>query len=465
MQESPPTYMQNTFLWDPEQCDAIDTDHRCIRTSLPAPETLPVLRESARLFPQVNCFQPPIVWHHADEYQVCDVVGNRWIDFSSGAVMANSGHGQREIREAVIEHADSKPLAQFCFASDVRVELAQELVKLVPPELDKVYFWTVGSETIECALRLARIWGIRKTPSKHHVLTHTGDFHGWTLGAHQLSGDSAGKPWLDSPDQNIHHLPFPRPPLGDESDHPDWEQFFDRSIEDLAARGVLPEHVAAVIVETMQGWAMTPFPISYMRRLRQWADEHEVLLVFDEMQTGFGRTGKWFGYEHYNVRPDMLCLGKGISSSLPIAALLGSSEVLDVLSPGEITTTHAAHPLSCAAALANLRLFHDKQLVQESARKGELARNALEQLRTRFPHHIAAVTGFGLILALHVSHPVTGEPDGGLARDWTWSAVKHGVMMFFTNRTTIKVCPPLAIPDDALIEGIEALGDALQAIQ
>jgi 4-aminobutyrate aminotransferase-like enzyme len=413
----------------------------------------------------VNCYQPPIIWDRASGYQVFDADGNCWIDFSSTAVMTNTGHGHPAIRAAIAEHARTGLLAQFSFASEIRIRLAEELLKLAPRHCEKVYFWTVGSEATECALRLARVRGMQKNVNKHHILSFTGDYHGWTLGAHQLSGDSAAKPWLTTADSAVHHLPFPRlAPNETERADREWSDYFDACIKRLTEAGVAADEVAGVFVETLQGWCATPLPVPYLKRLREWADKHDVLLIFDEIQTDFGRTGMWFAHEHYGIRADLICVAKGISSTLPLAAVLGPAEVLDLLSPGEVTTTHAAHPLSCAAALANLKVLRDENLIAEAARKGEIAGQALAQLQTRFPRHISQVTGWGLLRAIHLQDPVTGQPSRELARDWTWAAVKHGVMLFQVNQPTVKVCPPLVIPDDAIVEGVVALGDALQSV-
>jgi len=351
----------NAFKLEPEETPRIETEHRRIVTPLPAPEARPRLLKAARLFPQVNCYQPPVIWDRASGYQVWDEAGNCWIDFSSTAVMTNVGHAHPAIRSALREHVDNGLLAQFNFASEVRVALAERLLQLAPSGCDKVYFWTVGSEATEAALRLAREWGIQRDPRKHQILTLAGSYHGWTLGAHQLSGAAARKPWLPQPDPGIHHLPFPDPAVAAGEEGPRfWQDFFDRGVKDLATHGVAPEHTAAVFVETLQSWGGLVLPVAYVRRLREWCDEHDVLLVFDEIQTGFGRTGKWFAHEHYGVRADLICIGKGATSSLPLAAVLGPADVLDAVSPGEITTTHAAHPLSCAAALANLRILEDE---------------------------------------------------------------------------------------------------------
>ena len=147
-----------------------------------------------------------------------------------------------------------------------------------------------------------------------------------------------------------------------------------------------------------------------------------------------------------------------------MAAVLGPGEILDLLAPAEITTTHAAHPVSCAAALANLDIIEEEDLIAEAVRKGEIATRELLALQERFLEHVADVEGLGLLRGIHIRNPKTGELDSELARDWTWAGVKHGVMLFQVNRPSIKVCPPLVIEDEALVEGIRALGDALASI-
>lgn len=458
--------LPSTFHLDPQETPKIDTRYRQIRTSLPAPETVPALRRAAAVFPQVNCYQPPVVWDSADGFTIRDRAGNQWIDFTSTAVMTNTGHGHPAIREAVAKHVSGGGLmAQFSFASDIRIRLAERLRDLAPDHCDKVYFWTVGSEAIECALRLAREAGLSHHPDKYHILTHSADYHGWTLGAHQMSGASAVKPWLPTPDAAIHHLPFPsRDDHSADEEETDWAAFLQRSLNALADQNVAEDRICAVFVETMQGWGAVPLPVGYVKALRAWADENQVLLVFDEVQTGFARTGKMFAHEHYGVRADLICIGKGLTSTLPLAAVLGPAEILDLLPPAEITTTHAAHPVSCAAALANLDIIENENLISESFRKGHIAESSLQELKQRFPDVVKAHSGLGLLRGIHVSNPQTGAYSPELARDWTWAAVRHGVMLFQVNRPSIKVCPPLIIDDDAIVEGINALSDALEVI-
>ncbi|MBN80109.1 MAG: hypothetical protein CMJ70_08220 [Planctomycetaceae bacterium] len=455
-------YHHDRFAEPTQPAPRIETKHRRIQTPIPAPQTRDVLEANRRLFPRVNCYQPPIIWERAEDYQVFDAADNCWIDFSSTAVMTNAGHAHPAIRQALETQAREGMLAQFSFPSEQRVRLAERILNICPPGMEKVYFWTTGSEAIESALRLVRTWGQQRDPKKTHVLTHRGDFHGITLGATQLSGAAASKDWLVSPDQHIHHLPFPGPP--DYPDLADPVTLLETGLAQLEEHGIAGSQIAGVFLETMQGWGALSYPVAYLKRLRQWADQHQVLLVFDEIQTGFGRTGRWFGHQHYGVRPDLLCVGKGLSSSLPLAAVIGPASVLDVLSPGAVTTTHAAHPVSCAAALANLEVLEQQNLIDEADRKGQLVGQDLARLQRRFPDQIARVEGRGLLWALHLCNPSTGEADDRLAADWTWSAVRHGVMVFHTMRPTLKICPPLTIPDSALHEGIETLATALQSL-
>ena len=456
--------LSNTFVLAPEETPNIETRYRRICTPLPAFETISDLQRAASLFPDVNCYQPPIIWDSSEGFTIRDRVGNQWIDFTSTAVMTNTGHGHPAIREAVTKHIGGGGLmGQFSFASDIRIELAERLVDIAPDHCDKVYFWTVGSEAIECALRLAREAGLCQSVEKYHVLTHQADYHGWTLGAHQMSGTSASKPWLATPDSAIHHIPFPGRTAG-ESGSTDWSKFLHKSMSQLARKGITAEKICAVFIETMQGWGAVPLPVDYVKTLRTWADANDVLLVFDEVQTGFARTGKMFAHEHYGVKADLLCIGKGLTSTLPLAAVLGPADILDLLPPAEITTTHAAHPVSCAAALANLDVIEKEHLIAESVRKGNITEEALQNLKDKFPDVVRDVAGFGLLRGIHICDPQSGELSRELARDWTWAAVKHGVMLFQVNRPSIKVCPPLVIDDEAIVEGVEALGDALTSI-
>ena len=445
----------------PQEGPRVESPWRNIQTALPVPESVPLLARIDAVTPAVNCYQPPIVWDRAEGFQVMDAYGNCWIDFSSTAVMTNSGHGHPKIREALSSHIENGLLAQFSFASDIRTQLAEKLVDIAPPSMDQVYLWTTGSETIECAFRLAREWGARIDPGKTRIASISGDYHGCTLAAHQLSGPTATKSWNPDDPSHIHRLPFPDETAAVTDEENGWEHAIDEAI---AASGVEATSYAAIVIETLQGWGAMELPTRYVRALRQWADRNQVLLVFDEIQTGFGRTGKLFAYEHYGVEPDMICVGKGLTSSLPLAAVLGRSEVLDLLEPGSVTSTHSGHPLSCVAALANLEILEEEGLVDHAAAMETVVHERLDELQKKYPAAIAGHQGLGLMHAIHLADPLNGGDGRAFARDLTWEIVRRGVMMFYTNRSTIKIVPPLVIPEDALLDGIDAIDEALTSL-
>jgi len=448
--------LTNSFRWPSETPQSLETEHRRIQTTLPAPTARERLERAADTLPEVSCYQVPVIWDRASGYQVYDDAGNCWIDFSSTAVMANTGHGHPRVREAIVRHASEGLLAQFSFHSDLRTEVAQELLTLAPAGMSKVYFWTTGSEAIEAAFRVSRQWAMRVNPRKSKIVSLEQDYHGCTLAAHQLSGTSPSKSWLPVHDEGIHRLPFLR--KGTDPGSAGWDQL----VRDAAERtGLVGEEVAAVIIETFQGWGALQLEPAYVQALARWLREHGGLLIFDEVQTGFGRTGKMWGHQHYDVVPDLICIGKGITSTLPLAAVMGVAKVLDVLPPGEVTTTHAGHPLSLAAARENLAVLQEEGLVQRAANLGEIAKPHLDALQRDFPQMVVMISGTGLLWAIHLKDPETGEPSEYLARRLVWESVKRGVMLFHTNRATVKVCPPLIIPEPALLEGITAIRDAL----
>ncbi len=220
--------------------------------------------------------------------------------------------------------------------------------------------------------------------------------------------------------------------------------------------------MAGVIVETYQGGSAAFAPLDYMRQLRQWCTGHRALLVLDEMQAGFGRCGRLFGFEHYGVVPDLACFGKGISGSLPLSALAGRSDVMDQLPPNSMTSTHAGNPVCCAAALASIELVVNEDLSRNARCMGEILHSELARLRERTPR-MGRVEGKGLVAGVHCVKQGNLEPDGDLAWRVVERSMEKGVLMFTPvgyGGATIKICPPLVITEPALRESIEAFSEA-----
>jgi 4-aminobutyrate aminotransferase / (S)-3-amino-2-methylpropionate transaminase / 5-aminovalerate transaminase len=260
--------------------------------------------------------QPPLVWHRAEDIFVYDKYGNRWLDWSSGVLVANAGHAAPEIRQAIIDQVNRPLLHNYVFPSEERAQLAEYILGLAPAGLDKVFFLTTGSEAVECALKLARARGLKIGGArKIGIVGAERGFHGRTLGAQQAGGLPGLKQWIVNEDPAIVQVPFPDGYWTENT-------CFDLFLETLKRKGWL-RNVAGVIFETYQGVGPDFAPTEYVRDLAQWCKANDVVFILDEVQAGFGRTGKFWAFEHYGVTPDVICCGKGISSSLPIAAVIG----------------------------------------------------------------------------------------------------------------------------------------------
>jgi len=341
--------------------ERIQTSHRRIATDLPVPESIPLLEKLYEYEPRAMRGQPPVIWHSAEGYQVSDAWGNRWIDWSSGVLIANAGHGRREIADAIVAQAQSHMLMSFSFANEPRARLVEKLVSILPEPLKKVFLYSVGSEAVECAIKMCRTYGVKTGGrSKHVIVTFENGFHGRTLGAQQAGGIPALKEWIVNLDPGFVQVPFPD---GFRTRDVSFESF----IRALREKGVEPQNVAGVMLETYQGGSSAFAPVPYMQELSQWCTGHKALLVCDEIQAGFGRTGTLWGFEQYGIVPDIAVFGKGISGSLPLAAVAGRADVLDHYPPLSMTSSHAGNPVCCAAALASIDLVLNERLSERAA--------------------------------------------------------------------------------------------------
>jgi 4-aminobutyrate aminotransferase-like enzyme len=205
-------------------------------------------------------------------------------------------------------------------------------------------------------------------------------------------------------------------------------------------------------------------PPDFAAAMAAWAKKNEVLIAFDEIQCGCGRTGKLFACEHLNVTPDLIALGKGLTSSLPVSAVIGDRDLLDQAVPGEMSSTHGGNPVCAAAALANLQVIEDEQLVEASARTGARVLERLQSLKSEFPNRVQAVDGLGLFISIHLKRPDDGQPDVQFADAVAREAIRRGVLMFTTGRGYLKFTPPLCIDIDAALEAADVLKSSLSAL-
>lgn len=295
--------MGKEFSITPRTVPHVETKYRRIVTPIPHPDSVPTLEKLRHFEPQSMRGQPPIVWDHAQDIFVYDKFGNRWIDWSSGVLVTNAGHCAPEVKQAILDQVNSNLLHNYCFPSEERAALAGELAALAPAGLQKVFLLTTGSEATECAIKLSRAHGIKVGGRKKiGIIGWERGFHGRTLGSQQAGGMAGQKHWIVNEDPAIITAPFP---------DGYWQQdtSFESFLKAVTARGLQPENVAGVIMETYQGVGPDFAPVEFVQKLRAWCDANNVVLTFDEVQAGFGRTGKFWAFEHYGVSPDLICCG------------------------------------------------------------------------------------------------------------------------------------------------------------
>jgi 4-aminobutyrate aminotransferase-like enzyme len=396
---------------------------------------VPTLEKLRRFEPRAISGQPPLVWDRAEDVSVYDKYGNRWLDWSSGVLVTNAGHGAPEVRQAIIDQVNSGLLHNYVFPSEERAALVEQLVKLAPKGLEKVFLLTTGSEATECAIKLARAHGIRKGGTqKIGIVGAERGFHGRTLGAQQAGGMPGQKSWIVNEDPAIVQVPFP-------DGYWTADTNFELFLATLAKKGLRPENVAGVMFETFQGVGPDFAPVPYVQQLAKWCKEQDALLVFDEVQAGFGRTGKFWAFEHYGVTPDLICCGKGISSSLPLSAVIGRADIMDQFGPGSLSSTHTGNPVCCAAALANLK-----------------------KIQARHAEVVGHCTCRGLVGGLQMTKPGRKEPNHELAHEVIERCFHKGLLFFAPVGAwgqTVKIAPPLTISEEAVREGLAVLGEAV----
>jgi len=456
--------MGDAYPLTPVDVKPVNTKNRTIKTMLPHPDSIPLLEKLREAEPIAMEGQPPIVWDRAEGATVWDPYGNKWIDFSSGVLITNAGHGRKEMRDAIAQVAQHGLLTTYCFPNAPRAELVSLLQTVAPRKDDKIMLVSTGSEAIEICIKLTREYSRSKFGHKKDVfITFNNAFHGRTLGS-QLAGGIPGlKTWIGYNDQHFFQVPFPDGGVRSPKEADDFG-YFEKALKDA---GIDPSRVCGVMTETYQGGNSSFAPAGYIQKLRTWCDKNNALLIMDEVQAGFGRTGKFWGFEHYGITPDLIACGKGISGALPLSGVIGRREIMDQFPPGSMTSTHSGNPICAAAALASLKLILKEKLHERAAQLESILQGGCERIRERFKDVILAHHGKGLVASLHCVKPGTTEPDGKFAWLVVQRAVESGLMLFspvgFAG-ASVKLSPPLCIEEDALKEGMQVLEDAFEQV-
>jgi 4-aminobutyrate aminotransferase/(S)-3-amino-2-methylpropionate transaminase len=399
-----------------------------------------------------------VVTAKARNAEMWDVEGRRYIDFAGGIAVLNTGHCHPTVIAAVQEQLTK--YSHTCFhvtANEPYILLAERLNALAPISGPvKSALFTTGAEAVENAIKVARA-----ATGRPGVIAFTGAFHGRTLMAMSLTGKvNPYKKNFGAPQPNVWHVPFPG------GYHNISVEETLRHLDFLFAADVHPEQIAAIIIEPVQGeGGFNIAPPALMRALRETCDRHGIVFIADEVQTGYGRTGKMFAMEHYGVEPDLITVAKSLAGGFPLSGVVGRAAVLDAADPGALGGTYAGNPVACAAALAVLEVFEREKLLDRANAIGKRIVDWLKTVQIRNDAvPISGIRGLGAMIAFDICREPGGhEPDPDLTAKVLAKAHRNGLILLScgTAANTIRILVPLTVEEEVLDEGLDILTTAL----
>ena len=393
----------------------------------------------------------------AENAEIWDVEGKRYIDFAGGIGVLNTGHCHPKVIRAV--EAQLARFTHTCWQVmpyPGYVELAEKMNRLTPGAFaKKTIFFSTGAEAIENSIKIART-----ATGRSGVIAFSGAFHGRTMLAMTLTGKVAPyKAGFGPFPPEIYHAPFPIDLHGTSVDDA------LAGIERLFKADIDPARVAAIVIEPVQGeGGFYVAPPELLRRLRELCDAHGMLLIADEVQTGFARTGRWFAMEHAGVEPDIIVTAKSLAGGFPLSAVTGRADVMDAAAPGGLGGTYAGNPVAIAAALMVIDVIESEQLVARADRLGNALRHTLDELRKTEPR-IAEVRGLGAMIGVEFIDPRSGLPDPAFAKRVHANALDAGLLLLTCgiHFNVIRFLMPLTIPDPVFAEGLQILERSIEA--
>ncbi|MGG1662166.1 aspartate aminotransferase family protein [Brevibacillus sp. NRS-1366] len=387
--------------------------------------------------------------------------GRKYLDFTSGIAVANTGHRHPKIVQSIKDAADQLthgPSGVIIYESILR--LAEELAEILPGNLDCFFFANSGTEAIEGALKLAKY-----VTQRPYVISFTGCFHGRSLGALSVTTSKSKYRKYLQPSAFTYQIPYANvkecPPGADPEVY--CMEKVEKDFENLFKHQVTPEEVACVIVEPVlgEGGYIVP-PRGWLHKIREICDKHHILLIFDEVQTGFGRTGEWFAAQTFGVTPDIMAIAKGIASGLPLSATVASKELMSKWPLGSHGTTFGGNPLACSVALTTLEIIKEENLIENSRNMGKYAVMKLAALKEKHTV-IGSVRAVGLMIGIEIIHPVSKAPDGEGLLKILDIALNKGVLFYLCGNygEVIRMIPPLTVTKEQIDEGLQILDEAL----
>jgi len=432
-----------------------------VRTPLPGPRSKELFTRWARVEAQCTGYQAQVVWDRASGVTVTDVDGNTFIDWTSGVLVTNVGHCHPDLVKAV-QAASAKLLNNYECLNEPRVEAAEKLVSVLPPHLDKCFFLSTGSEAVEGAIRI-----MKRHSGRFEIVSFYGAFHGRTYAALSAGGLAGPKKGYGPTVPGAIRVPFPycyRCPF---KARPETCDLLCLDYLDDAVRANSTGSLAGVIVEAYLGAAGFIFPpAGWFPRLEQWLRARGLLFTLDEVQSSYGRTGRFFALEWEGLTPDLVCIGKGIGSGVPASAIGARGEVIGALGPGEMSSTMGGNPVACAAVSAVIDIMRREKLEENALRIGALMKTRLLEIQERCPY-LGDVRGLGLVMGLElVKDKKTKEPAPDLTRKLIDLAAQNGLLIgsvgVFGN--VIRVAPPLVITEAEARESLDIFEKALSLL-
>lgn len=394
----------------------------------------------------------PIFAARAEGAQLWDVDGNRYIDLVSGIGVLNIGHNHPRVVQAVQEQLER--YAHTCFQVamyEPYLKLAERLNALAPgQEAKKTLFLTTGAEAVENAIKIARA-----ATGRQAIISFNHSFHGRTLLGMSLTGKATAYKQDFGPfAPEIYHTPYPYAYRGWSSERA------LAALQELFLTTVTPERVAAIIIEPVLGeGGFVPAPSEFMQALRKLTEQHGILLIADEIQTGFGRTGKMFAIEHSGVAPDLITIAKSLAGGLPLSGVIGRAEVMDAPAAGGLGGTYAGNPLACAAGLAVLDVFEEEQVLAQAERLGQRLQDTFSELQRTVPV-IGNVRGLGAMMALEFVHDLASqEPAPELVDEIITAARERGVLLMKAGLygNVLRILAPLTIEEPLIAHALETV--------
>ena len=431
-----------------------------IHSKIPAPGTLKILNSLSRYESRSMQGQLPIVWKKAKNFSVYDISNNKFIDFTSTIFVSNIGHSNNRLKKYVSTAMKEDLIHSYAYINKVRELYIKKLVKFSGKNFQKAFLMSAGTEATEAALKLMRMNGQLKKKRRLGIICFEGNWHGRTMGAQLMSGNKEQKKWIGFEDKGIHPFPFPYPWKTSEEKS---DKFLSDSLKIFLKKKKinLKTDICGVMIETFQGWGALYYPKKYMKLLDKICKKNKIIMAFDEMQSGFARTGYRFGYEYYNIKPDLICCGKGMGGGIAVSGVIGKKKIMDLPEIGNMSSTNSANPIACQAGLAVIDEIEKKNIVNKTKKKGKFLFKQLNNLKIKFPKIISYVSGSGLIYALIFKNDISIIKK---LRDFALRCMKDGLLVVYTGRESIKIGPPLTISNNALREGVKIMEKNLEYI-